>query len=276
MIAAHISGPRQPTITATSAAQSTGTPGGHERREHERDGHRADRRRSTSAASASAARAARRTRRRRPRRGRTPTGSSSVCAASAPTSVARFHSTNTERPVGVEAEPGRAVGVLRDRHRGRLVDHELRGRGLPPPAHAQQRRQAQPVQRVAAPEQDRGRRAGGAAPAVAHRADERELRTAREHQHRQRARLQHREPARGRERAERESVRAGRDADTERVADDARVRATSQGSSSLTRAVLPVRRPAGLLLLLVVVEALAVLRPSRSALTMRLSSGAGA
>ena len=83
---------------------------------------------------------------------------------------------------------------LRDRHRGRLVDHQLGAEQPAQAAQPQQGRQPQAVQRVAGPEQQRAPRGGHGAAAGDHHADQRELGGAGEHQQRQQAGLQHREP----------------------------------------------------------------------------------
>ena len=214
MIAAHISGPRQPTITATSAAQSTGTPGGHERREH--------RARPTIAPPATIHVCARTHPRREQRdecggRGRIETEHRRIVERAARrarrSSVARFHEHEHRR-----ARSRRSRAARRGRCPARSPSRSTRRSRA-----ARSRPCAQPARRAAAttgatrtarcgsPSRIAWRAPGGAAPAVGHRADERELRPAREHQQPRARTLGGSEnPPAAASRAERESVRAGR------------------------------------------------------------------
>src|SRR5207249_6492286 len=110
--------------------------------------------------------------------------------------------------------------VARDGHRGRLVDHEVRGERPAPAANGEERGKPQAVERVARSEQARRQRAGPYAPSRADNPDERELRSAREHEQRQRASLYEGEARGGRYRAEGDRIGAARERDAKGIAKD--------------------------------------------------------
>src|SRR5438093_511961 len=119
-----------------------------------------------------------------------------------------------------EREASREWVVARDGHRGRLVDHELRGERPAPAANGEERGKPQAVERVARSEQARRQRAGPYAPSRADNPDERELRSAREHEQRQRASLYEGEARGGRYRAEGDRIGAARERDAKGIAKD--------------------------------------------------------